>query len=120
VVLLVVVSCSLIAPALFAGDGSNLPACCRRDGAHRCAMRTAASAQESPDGLAIRTPSPVCPAFPKLGPVPSGAKTPGLQAAQAIFASLMQHPAVQPQTEALYRVSFTRTGQKRGPPSLLS
>ena len=36
--LLVWFSFSLIAPAVFANRQSDLPACCRRDGKHHCAM----------------------------------------------------------------------------------
>jgi hypothetical protein len=38
----------------------------------------------------------------------------------AIFAELVSHPSIHRQTEAKYRVSFSRSRQKRGPPVVLS
>jgi hypothetical protein len=74
--------------------------------------------QESPAGPAVEADRMKCPAFPKVGPVSGYSQALGLRASQAIFASLVTHPSVQPQTEALYRVSFSRASQKRGPPTL--
>ena len=36
-----------------------------------------------------------------------------------VFAGLVRHPAVAPQAEANYRVSYDRSRQKRGPPTLI-
>lgn len=120
IMLLVVFSTSLIGPALFADGDSNLPACCRRDGRHHCAMLDSMGQQESSAGPLIQSARMKCPVFPKVGPVSAYSKALGLKASEAIFASIVRHPAVQPQTEALYRVSFSRASQKRGPPALLS
>lgn len=35
----------------------------------------------------------------------------------AVFAELISHPSVAPQTQALRRISQVRSRQKRGPPS---
>jgi hypothetical protein len=56
---------------------------------------------------------------------PYGAKTlPGsthpdwsLQTGEAIFAGVIAHPALAPQTESKRRISADRSRQKRGPPS---
>jgi hypothetical protein len=40
--------------------------------------------------------------------------------AQVVFAAIVSHPAAHAQTEARYRISFSRAWQKRGPPALLS
>jgi hypothetical protein len=119
ILLLVVFGTSLIGPALFADGDPNLPACCRRDGKHHCAMLDS-TGQESPAGPAIQSARMKCPVFPKVGPVSAYSKAFGLGTSEAIFASIVRHPAVQPQIEALYRVSFSRASQKRGPPDLLS
>jgi hypothetical protein len=37
--------------------------------------------------------------------------------AEAFYAGVLSHPAVAPQTEARYRVAFSRSRQKRGPPA---
>ena len=39
--------------------------------------------------------------------------------AGAVFARVMQHASVAPQSKAQLRVSFDRARQKRGPPTLL-
>jgi len=58
-------------PALVAlapgSDDLRLPLCCRRHGAHHCAMD---SAQGSVSGTAIKAPSH-CPAFPSAVPAPA-------------------------------------------------
>ena len=117
ILLMALLSFSLISPAVFASNAeSNLPACCRRSGNHHCAMM--ATASESPSGLSLQTGR--CLLFPAAKGV-SASRTvslPGIS--QAIFAGLVGHPASCPQTEALCRISYSRAGQKRGPPARLS
>lgn len=108
-------SLSLLGPVVFASDAdANLPECCRRAGRHRCAL-IAADASAGPSLQAAQ-----CPSFPeaKVAPVSRTVSLPGLS--QAIFAGLLSHPASRPRAEALCRVSYSRAGQKRGPPTLLS
>jgi hypothetical protein len=105
-------SFSLIGPAVFAGDAdSKLPACCRRDGAHHCAMMASQAASSGPSVRADR-----CGFYPAATAIPPGqtVSLPGV--AHAIFAGLLSHPASCAQTEALCRSSYSRAGQKRGPP----
>jgi len=115
--LLVALSYSLVAPVLFADPESNLPECCRRKGAHQCTMN--APDTDSTDGAAFRL-FQRCPAFPLAPAVTADTAAAFLGTSSAIFAELVSHPAVQRQTEALGRVSFSRSRQKRGPPVLLS
>jgi hypothetical protein len=61
--LLVLVSYTLIAPALLADAASMLPACCRRDGKHHCAMMD--PGQPSQDGPGLSALRMKCPSFPK-------------------------------------------------------
>ncbi len=75
-------------------------------------------AQESSDGPLAKSAPSKCPLFPKGGAAPAYSKTVILKASEAISASLLSHPSVQIQTQALYRVSHSRTRQKRGPPTL--
>jgi hypothetical protein len=49
---------------------------------------------------------------------PGCAKTAALKALRTIFADPAVRPAAAEQRQALYRVSFSRSRQKRGPPSL--
>jgi hypothetical protein len=119
--LALIFSFSLITPALFADTPSklNLPSCCRRDGKHHCAMSMADS-PAAPSGPAVGATRERCPYFPKPGSGPTYSKTVLVKAALTIFASITSHPSIQPQTEARYRTSFSRSRQKRGPPELLS
>jgi hypothetical protein len=113
ILLLALFSFPLITPALFASDeDSNLPACCRRGGKHHCAMMAMQS--ESPSGPAAQAAR--CSSFPAASEIP-GRPAVSLPAVfQAIFAGLLSHPASCPQAEALCRISYSRAGQKRGPP----
>jgi hypothetical protein len=96
----------------------NLPACCRRDGHHQCATmnqarRSAGSpnqARQVPQRCAFYPRAVTAPAFPFHG-------APAASATQ--YAQIASHPAIHPQTEALYRLSLDRSRQKRGPPNIL-
>ena len=117
-VLLVALFClSLIGPAAFASDAeSRLPACCRHGGKHQCAMGDSGSpASSGPSLQAAR-----CSCFPDsdgFGPR-QNLSLPGIF--PAIFAGWFSHPACHAQVEALCRISYSRAGQKRGPPSARS
>jgi hypothetical protein len=107
-------SFSLISP-IFASDADGrVPACCRRAGEHGCAMKSGASSA----GTFVQ--SARCRFFPPTKAIPPG-RAVGLPAiAQAIFAGLLSHPASRSQTEAQYRISYSRSRQVRGPPEFLS
>ena len=79
---------------------AGLPACCRRGGAHHCAMGTRMEA------------CPCCPA------TAAGVHVDSLSAptAQAVFAEMVRHPAGAAQTECKWRMARDRARQKRGPP----
>ncbi len=61
-----------------------------------------------------------CPYFPVAAAAPAGPDAAFLKTPAAIFAAVVRHPSIQFQTEARYRVSFSRSRQKRGPPIVLS
>lgn len=72
-------------------------------------------------GQATATVVPQCPYWNHSGIVATQARfcAPGIR--QAVFAGLTRHPAISPQTQAAYRISYDRSRQKRGPPaSILS
>jgi hypothetical protein len=105
--LLVLFSFSLIAPALSASDAdSKLPACCRRNGKHHCTLAT---------GSGFRAAK--CAAFPSINVIPAShtAGLPGLS--RSTFTALIVQPANSTQLEAHSRLSYSQTGQKRGPPA---
>jgi hypothetical protein len=112
--LLAVFSFPLIVPILRV-DAANLPSCCRREGQHRCSMDSASTYQE---GL-----SPVqskCSNYPSTLAVRGNSNVALFKHSPTICASLQCYSSAPAQTEAQYRVSFSRSRQKRGPPALLS
>jgi len=120
ILLVFLFSFSVIAPALWVEAPSNLPACCRRGGAHHCSQMSGAMADAQPSGLALDALRIKCPFFPNGGAVvPETA--PALPAAsQTSGLPIVCQIADQPRTEAGYRSSLPSSHQKRGPPSLLS
>jgi hypothetical protein len=118
--LLAVLGFTAVIPLVFADPESSRPVCCRRDGKHQCAMMAAQAQEESSSGPALRATRATCPYFPGSGAEPTYPSAAKPEASPAIFASLISHPAVHAQCEARYRISFTRTHQKRGPPVILS
>jgi hypothetical protein len=112
--LVLVFSLPLVAPAFVStAKASELPACCRRNGAHHCAMSDVSVAVPAHD----RTISSNCPYWPaghlRLMMPHAVATQP------AVVARHAAHPAeVVREAEAGYRISFERTRQKRGPPAL--
>jgi hypothetical protein len=114
--LLVLFSFPLIVPAQRTDNEAKLPACCRREGKHHCGMANGSSQQQT-SGVSARAK---CPSYPVASAAPLFSNTVLLNPSRIFFASIVNHPAVQSQTEALQRISFSRSRQKRGPPSLVS
>lgn len=114
--LLFLFSYALAMPLFASGPGyTNLPICCRRNGKHHCAMTVQAAYS---DGSAIRQISDHCPYFPiSTAALQSNTFKPGLR---QVFDSA---PSVSPsriaETEAHYHLSWSRSRQKRGPPTNL-
>jgi hypothetical protein len=115
--LVVLFSLPLIAPAFASGpDDSQLPACCRRDGKHHCAMQMTVG--NIPSKLV--TVSEKCPWAP-FNRCPLMLPHSFTPAAQHTVAGPAQGPAlIVHAAEAGYRVSADRTRHKRGPPRLLA
>ena len=108
-----IVSFPLMAPAALANDASNLPACCRRAGKHHCLPQKG----QTRSGPSLHSR---CACFPlsHSGAVNIQTALPRPNAAQ--IGSLLNLAGTRAQTEVLGRISFARSRQKRGPPSLLS
>ena len=113
--LLAAISFPLVALMALASSGpdSGLPACCRKDGKHKCAM---SGMMDETSGPSFRATSQ-CPLFPSSSAAPvcrtTGAPVPSRQQVCGI-ATFVSRPE---QAEAQYRISFNRSRQKRGPPS---
>jgi hypothetical protein len=116
--LLAVIGFSLIAPGVLLDAKSDLPACCRRNGAHHCTGNMDEAASNS--GMSVQAIRQTCPSFPVAMAAPASANLALPRPSAAVFAALLSHPSIQFQTEACYRVSFSRSHQKRGPPAILS
>jgi hypothetical protein len=106
---------SLITPALYADESSNLPACCRRLGAHHCALKLQGSLQ-FPVGLAV---TGVCGQYGRLATVlaqPESTKAAVFTVSRVVSDAAAVHSSIAEQNQILCRVSFSRARQKRGPP----
>jgi hypothetical protein len=117
--LLLVFSLPLISPVLALSDGSdlNLPACCRRNGAHHCAGRTQPKASRA-SGARLSSIPQRCPGYPAvLAQIRHGDLS--FQTTSFIFAEIVGHPALKLQTQARARVALDRSRQQRGPPQQL-
>lgn len=120
IVLLVVFSFSLIPAGLFAHTESSLPTCCRRDGKHHCSMKSMSDVPSQPSGTALRDAGRKCPLYPLGNATPAVAKASTPRPANGLAVPILHPFAEAERTEALYRISFNRGWQKRGPPSPLS
>ena len=117
ITLLLLFSLPLISPAwaLSATSGANLPACCRRNGAHHCIMNMQ-QAESSGPGISLSATPQRCPACPAtVTNLQHGDLS--FQAASLIFAEIVSHPSLKAQTTARARVALDRARHKRGPPA---
>ncbi|MBB5328568.1 hypothetical protein [Tunturiibacter gelidoferens] len=117
ITLLLLFSAPLISPllALTASTAANLPACCRRNGAHHCMMNMDQT-ESSSSSHNVSTIPQKCPSYPAaVTQIQHGDLS--SHTASLIFAEIVSHPSVTTQTEARARVAFDRSRQKRGPPS---
>jgi len=117
--LLGLISFGLIAPAVSADVLSQLPACCRVHGKHHCAMKHATAGHFSAEsGVSVSSVDEKCPISFQGGMLGFHSQTIWFSGGQVFFGCILNHPAIQAQTEARYRIWFNRSRQKRGPPSL--
>jgi hypothetical protein len=118
-VLLAAFAGPLLASALAVAQGpeSNLPACCRRNGAHHC-MMSADQLSSLLNGTHFTVIPSKCPAYPRaLAPVHH--QNCLFNAPSNLLAVAYAHPARRWQVEAWARAALAGARQKRGPPSLL-
>ena len=109
------------AATLEASRDARLPACCRRHGAHHCAMnlQTASALADPASGSAILTAPSTCPAFPaSTAATASGPRV--LAAATATLPAPLSQLHSPTASGASARVSNLRTRCSRGPPAFHS
>ena len=121
VLLLAILSSSLITPLLSATTpASTIPACCRKDGKHHCSMANMKQQHDEAAVAPVKFTTGKCSQFPNTGAVPIAYNADAPPAALVFYAAIVSHPTAHAQTEAQFRVSFSRSSQKRGPPALIS
>ena len=113
--LLALFSFPLIVPVLRADDASNLPSCCRRAGKHHCSGGSESAPQEG-----LSPVQPKCCNYPATMAIPGHWNVAFLKDSPSTSASLLNYSSTPAEIEAKYRVSFSRSRQKRGPPTFLS
>jgi hypothetical protein len=107
-----------LAAILPASEDSRLPPCCRRHGAHHCAMamRMAAMMAQAASGKPTFTAPNTCPSYPG-----SAALLPPVIPALAAATVSLPVPLAQPHSpaaaRAAARLSQIRTRAGRGPPA---
>jgi len=113
--LLAIFSFMLISPALApAGADAELPLCCRRGGAHHCAM-IAARASTGPAWQPSR-----CASYPAANAVPLDRLEATPVIMRVSFGAPVTLSANRPRTQSLFCNSFSRAQHKRGPPPRFS
>jgi len=115
--LLMMFSWMLIAPLFGPDADANLPPCCRRNGKHHCMMRMMGRLSGNRKNFSSATEK--CPYFPaNTYAIHSATNKP--EHGEQFYAEAGRSTACFPQTEALFRISFPRSHQRRGPPALLA
>ena len=115
VLLLALLSISLLSPALTAGFDSNLPACCRRDGKHKCSMAVAGGPMRP--GVGFRANNK-CPMYPGGGLAPASSSIAPIAPATSLTAPAIRQTARIHFSQRILSTPHTRAHPKRGPPSL--
>ena len=114
--LLALFSFSLIcSPMLAPAPYAKVPTCCRKAGKHHCETAIQITSSSGP----ILQPG-TCALFPtaKLGPAGQASSMAAVQPAD--FGFWVSHGAPEPLVDSLCRSSYSRAGQKRGPPPSLA
>lgn len=111
--LMMLFSWTLIAPISVPDNQASLPACCRKNGKHHCAMRIMGLLAGSQSGFT--TVAEKCPCYP-LNAGSTNSPQYQVKPAGTFYAEFVSYPALALQSEALYCISSLRSHQKRGPP----
>lgn len=117
----------LSSAALGQGAEAGLPACCRRTGAHHCAMTMSerglsANPTEASTGsgeIRLRRLAERCPYCPTTPVTAHADPLSEPEQARLLAAAFGSQAAVVAQTESRWRIARDRSRQKRGPPQIL-
>ena len=114
--LLLLFSLPSISPlfALTANMNGNLPACCRRDGAHHCTMTVLSEQSQEIQLSAVREK---CPAYPKAV-APLQRNDLSLHTSASLFVALVICAADKAPMDSCAGIGLDRSMQERGPPLL--
>ena len=119
--LLALLCSSFVAPFTVSASDleATLPICCRAHGKHQCGLMImqpdAPKHEEAPAFARVSAKCPYVPASPlsahadRFRPIDR----------PLIYAEISAHPSNRPQVQAMRRVAFDRSRQKRGPPAHL-
>ena len=109
----------LFLPFFSFGSESTLPACCRRDGKHHCAMsaRLRESVQSASSGPVVRDVTSPCPYRSRLL-MAFISRMLFVPCAPVFSGQAVSYPAPGLETILLARLCEIRSNLKRGPPSL--
>lgn len=115
--LLLLLVSSAFAPllALDADAQGTLLACCRRNGVHHCEMAATSSSLEP--GSQVQKLQSRCPAGLRVHARTLQTSS-GFTPAHTAAVQLAAQPAIRRRAETARRIAFSRTRQKRGPPSV--
>jgi len=122
ILLLALFAASLIPPATSTAVDAKLPACCRRDGRHHCAMlaqtiasRGASSARNS--SLSVSQRQQPCPLFAKQSALPMPARLSLPAPSRLTFCVPPGRTTAASQAAPQGQDAFRQRQQERGPPS---
>lgn len=119
ILLILVFGLGPLSATLQASDDAYLPACCRRNGAHHCAMAVQMAAmmpQMPPDPRPAFTVPPSCPSYPGAPPLLITAIH-ALAATAVSLPGLLVRPLVPAAKQSLALSSTSRHHAGRGPPA---
>jgi hypothetical protein len=113
VLLLLLLTIPSVTPLFARSAQADLPACCRRSGKHHCAEH-----MQMPDSnqTQFRSAGMTCPMFPARLATPGHSPQILPTNSQSFYSAVVSHPAIHAQTEISYRICWSRSQQKRGPP----
>jgi len=117
--LLILLALSLFTPLFGAGPEASVPACCRRNGAHHCAMVSVRNASESSSShVPSFRDNRKCPLYSGFNLLGASAPVAIHRSAIRFSVRLKTSSILRRQAEVTRVVASTREHSKRGPPSV--